>query len=91
MGDVINPDQLITGSQAISGTIAQFLGAVEARGGLVINNQTDGTIFVSGQDGTADASAYLVEAGEELALGDYRGDVWIKGAGSGSVYYAFTI
>jgi hypothetical protein len=91
MSDVINPDKLRTGSQAINATIAQFLASRDGpRGGLVISNQTDGTIYISGQDGTADASAYPVETSEELALGDYRGAVWIRGDGSGSVYYAYT-
>ncbi len=91
MADVINPDKLITGSQSISSSIAQLVAVVEARGGLVVSNLSDGTIYISGQDGTADASAYPIQTGEELALGDFRGALWVRGDGSGLVHFAFTI
>ena len=90
MPDVINPNTLRTGSEAINSTIFQLLAATPARGGLVVHNKTDSTIFLSAQDSTADNDAYLIDVGEELALGDYRGMIWVRGDGSGRVYYAYT-
>jgi len=90
--DVINPSNLVTGSQAISGTAAEMLEAQDgARGGLVINNQSDDVAYIA-MGSAADNDAFPLAAnGGELALGDYRGAVWIRGDGSGRVHYAYTL
>lgn len=91
MADVINPDNLQTGSAAISGTAAELLAAVPARGGVVLSNQTDGVVYVAGATFSDNNNAYALPSGSELALGDYRGSVFIRGSGSGRVHYAYTI
>lgn len=92
MGDVINPGTLRTGSVAINATAFELLAAREGdrpRGGLVLKNNTDDVIYVAMASGV-DNDAYIVASGDELALGDYRGAVFVRGDGTGRVHYAYT-